>query len=154
MSERDTYNRVMSNPDHSNSAVGMSGSIGILPGGYFARLLSGEVDRREIMKGTNKTAPRAANAGATANRSVVLMHADRTNDGLILRTARKRWECRGDGRATNPQHSPDCPRVIEPGDQYVECLWESPAYASGTRHTIVCATETHGYVASDEEQQP
>lgn len=65
-------------------------------------------------------------------------------DGLILRTARKRWQCAGDGGRPS-RHAANCPGIIEPGERYVECLWESPAYSSGTRHALVCATETHGW---------
>ena len=67
-------------------------------------------------------------------------------DGLVLRTARKRWECDGSGGKPN-RHADDCPRVIEPGEQYVECLWDAPGYQSGTRHTVLCAVATHGWKA-------
>ena len=65
-------------------------------------------------------------------------------DGLLLRTARKEWACDGSGGRPN-RHAENCPGVIHPGEQYVECVWEAHAYASGTRHTIVCAQETHGW---------
>jgi hypothetical protein len=67
-------------------------------------------------------------------------------DGLVLRTARKEWTCDGSGGLPNT-HAEACPQVICPGEQYVECLWETHAYASGTRHAIVCAVETHGWKA-------
>lgn len=66
------------------------------------------------------------------------------NDGLVLRTARKAWECEGAGGQPN-HHAADCPGRIEPGEQYVECIWEAPAFQSGTRHALVCARETHGW---------
>lgn len=68
-----------------------------------------------------------------------------SNDGgLVLRTARTRWTCQGSGGRPN-RHAADCPGVIEPGEQYVECLWEAAGYQSGTRHAVVCAAETHNW---------
>jgi hypothetical protein len=106
---------------------------------------AGRVDTRGIMKGDNTNAPAARQRSGAGTEGMTSMKHEPTNDGLILRTARKRWDCAGDGRATNPEHSVDCPGVIEPGDQYIECLWESPAYESGTRHTLPCARVMQGW---------
>ena len=65
-------------------------------------------------------------------------------DGLIPRTARKAWTCEGDGSASH-RHADDCPHTIAPGQRYVECLWEAPAYASGTRVSMPCAVAFYGW---------
>jgi hypothetical protein len=67
-----------------------------------------------------------------------------SDGGLVLRTARKRWSCQGSGGRPN-RHAEDCPGVIEPGEQYVECLWEATSYESGTRHALICARVTHNW---------
>lgn len=69
-------------------------------------------------------------------------------DGLTLRTARKEWTCAGDGSARH-RHAPDCGGQIAPGDRYVECFWESPAYSSGSRHTLACAVAFYDWKPSD-----
>lgn len=61
-------------------------------------------------------------------------------ENTIERRAAKRHECEGDG-SSDPRHADDCPRVIEPGEDYIEYLGETPAYQSGSRHSIPCAVE-------------
>lgn len=58
-------------------------------------------------------------------------------DGMIQRVARKRHECVGDG-SSERRHADDCPRVIEPGMDYVEYYDNAPAYQSGDRITLAC----------------
>jgi hypothetical protein len=59
-------------------------------------------------------------------------------ENAILRTARKRWPCAGNG-ARKPEHSPRCEHVIPAGLPYIEYVGEATAYESGTRHTLDCA---------------
>jgi hypothetical protein len=61
----------------------------------------------------------------------------------LVRRARKRYDCVGSGGA-DPKHAEGCPRVIEPGDEYVEYFGEAPAYQSGSRHTLACGMEFLG----------
>lgn len=66
----------------------------------------------------------------------------------VERTARKHWECEGNGRGG---YSPECLKTsgdINPGDRYVEYLGETPAYQSGSRHCLHCAK----MFCADEEQ--
>lgn len=70
-----------------------------------------------------------------------------TDPDVILRVARKRWSCEGDG-ARRPARAEDCPGTIAPGDRYVEYLGEAAAYQSGSRHCRACA-ETFGLVPLD-----
>ncbi len=62
-----------------------------------------------------------------------------------VRTARKRWECCGNGgKGEGRQHSDGCIGSIEPGDRCVELLDETPAYQSGPRCCLPCAVELYG----------
>ena len=63
---------------------------------------------------------------------------------LIERTARKNYDCDGDGSASH-RHAPTCPKVICAGERYVECFWESPAYSSGSRKSLACAKAFYGW---------
>ena len=62
-------------------------------------------------------------------------------EGCIERTARKHYSCVGSGSRdiVRYPHASDCPQSINPGERYVEFLGESPAYESGSRHTLACA---------------
>jgi hypothetical protein len=62
----------------------------------------------------------------------------------VIRVARNRWRCQGDGSAS-PKHSDGCTVVIKEGDRHAEYLGESSAYQSGSRHCMACAHE-FGYV--------
>jgi hypothetical protein len=66
-------------------------------------------------------------------------------DCCIVRIARRKWTCRGDG-AVPPytQFAPACQQTIHAGDRYLEYVGESPAYQSGTRHCWACALAFYG----------
>jgi hypothetical protein len=67
-------------------------------------------------------------------------------NGLMFRTARKTHRCNGDGSASH-RHAVDCAREIQPGEQYVECFWDTPAYQSGSRVSMACARAFYGVEA-------
>lgn len=70
-----------------------------------------------------------------------------------VRTARKEWECAGDGKAHHPNHASACPRVIHPGEDYLEYLGDAPAYQSGTRHSLACAVAFYGVTITDDPKE-
>jgi hypothetical protein len=72
-------------------------------------------------------------------------------DGLVPRKARKSWACDGDGSASH-RHTPDCPRTIESGARYVECLWEAAVYQSGNRVSLPCAIAFYGWATGGDER--
>jgi hypothetical protein len=106
---------------------------------------TGRVDRCGIMCVSTKTGERRANGLAHGTEGVTSMQAEST-EGLVLRTARKSWECHGSGGRPN-RHADDCPGIIEPGTQYVESFWFSPAYQSGDRISMPCARAFFGWPA-------
>lgn len=60
-------------------------------------------------------------------------------DGVVLRRAsRKRWLCSGDG-ARRANHAAGCSGWIERGQPCAEYLGETPAYQTGTHHSLLCA---------------
>jgi hypothetical protein len=67
-----------------------------------------------------------------------------SSDDSIIRTARKTYQCAGDGSASH-RHADDCPRIIVPGVRHIEYVGEAAAYQSGSRHSMACALR-FGYV--------
>lgn len=65
-------------------------------------------------------------------------------DGCIVRVARKGHPCDGDGSSSR-RHADNCSRTIWRGDQYVEYVGATPAYQSGSRHSLACA---HAFYAA------
>jgi len=59
-------------------------------------------------------------------------------EGVVLRQARKRYRCWGNG-ARRAQHAATCSGWIELGHRYAEYLAETSPYQSGSRHTMLCA---------------
>lgn len=62
----------------------------------------------------------------------------RDDDGLIIRRSRKTWRCAGSG-SIPAGRAETCTQTIAPGQTYVECLWEAPAFQSGTHVCMACA---------------
>ena len=61
---------------------------------------------------------------------------------LIIRTARKTWECDGNGAGPSRRlFAEDCWDEITPGFRYLEVLWGAPAYASGSHVCEACARQ-------------
>lgn len=61
-----------------------------------------------------------------------------SDNTIIIRKARKDWRCWGDG-ASKANHAPGCSTQILKGQKYVEYVGETPAYQSGSRHSMACA---------------
>lgn len=59
-------------------------------------------------------------------------------ENAIYRTARKTYRCEGSG-GIPARHSDACPKLIRPGEAYIEYVGETPAYQRGSPHSIACA---------------
>jgi hypothetical protein len=60
-------------------------------------------------------------------------------ENVILRKrARRDWPCWGDG-ARRAAHADGCAGTITAGTAYAEYIGETPAYQSGSRHSMPCA---------------
>lgn len=63
--------------------------------------------------------------------------------GLVVRTAAKEHRCQGDGSSFH-RRTRECEEggeIIAPGDQYLDVLWEAPAWSSGDAVCRSCSLE-------------
>jgi len=66
-----------------------------------------------------------------------------TDPQIIIRRARKEYECKGHGQIARyaRTYSAGCTGKIRPGDIYIESQHESRAFSSGSRHCLACGKE-------------